>query len=110
MKNIPKHITEARLKAHFATKGEVTDVKIMKTKYVTVVVELAGILLYFSGVAPLSARSVLFRDGRSRKFGFIGFTSVDAAKEAKMYFDNTYVDTSKISIEYALPVRSHGNS
>jgi RNA recognition motif-containing protein len=34
VKNIPKHITDARLKAHFATKGEVTDVKILKTKYV----------------------------------------------------------------------------
>ena len=32
VKNLPKHITEERLKQHFAQKGEVTDVKILKKK------------------------------------------------------------------------------
>lgn len=32
IKNIPKYMTEARLKEHFAVKGEVTDVKVLKTK------------------------------------------------------------------------------
>jgi len=34
VKNLPKHITEQRLRDHFASKGTVTDVKLMKTKYV----------------------------------------------------------------------------
>ena len=33
VKNLPKHITEERLKQHFSQKGEVTDVKILKKKY-----------------------------------------------------------------------------
>jgi hypothetical protein len=32
VKNVPKHVTEARLKEHFAAKGEVTDVKLLKTR------------------------------------------------------------------------------
>jgi len=34
VKNIPKYLNEKRLKDHFATKGAVTDVKILKTKCV----------------------------------------------------------------------------
>jgi RNA recognition motif-containing protein len=32
IRNIPKHITEERLKKHFSQKGAVTDVKILKKK------------------------------------------------------------------------------
>ena len=32
VKNIPKYVTEKRLKEHFAAKGAVTDIKILKTK------------------------------------------------------------------------------
>ena len=34
VKNLPKYLDEAKLKAHFAAKGEVTDVKILRTKWV----------------------------------------------------------------------------
>ena len=44
MKNLPKHLKEVDLAAHFGTKGgDVTDAKIM------------------------------FNEGQSRKFGFVGF-------------------------------------
>jgi multiple RNA-binding domain-containing protein 1 len=33
VKNIPKHMKEDRLRQHFGQRGEVTDVKIMKTAY-----------------------------------------------------------------------------
>lgn len=33
VKNIPKYVNEARLRQHFAEQGDVTDVKIVKTKY-----------------------------------------------------------------------------
>lgn len=33
VKNIPKHVTEERLRKHFSQKGVVTDVKILKRKY-----------------------------------------------------------------------------
>lgn len=32
VKNIPKYVDESRIKEHFSQKGEVTDVKIMRTK------------------------------------------------------------------------------
>lgn len=32
VKNLPKYVTEKRLRDHFAVKGEVTDVKILKTR------------------------------------------------------------------------------
>jgi multiple RNA-binding domain-containing protein 1 len=32
VKNIPKHLTEQRLKEHFSARGQVTDVKILKTR------------------------------------------------------------------------------
>lgn len=34
VKNVPKYVTEKRLKEHFAAKGVVTDVKILKTRWV----------------------------------------------------------------------------
>lgn len=32
IKNLPKYVTEARLREHFSAKGEVTDVKVLKTR------------------------------------------------------------------------------
>lgn len=34
VKNLPKHVDERRLREHFCAKGEVTDAKIMRTKWV----------------------------------------------------------------------------
>lgn len=34
VKNIPKYLDEKRLKEHFSAKGQVTDVKILKTRWV----------------------------------------------------------------------------
>ena len=33
MKNLPKYVAEDRLKQEFSRKGEITDVKLMRTKY-----------------------------------------------------------------------------
>jgi hypothetical protein len=34
----------------------------------------------------------------------VGFLTVKEAKEAKGHFDQTFIDTSKIKVAYALPV------
>ena len=73
IKNLPKHLTEERLKEHFMQKGSVTDAKIMK------------------------------RGNRSRLFGFVGFRSEEEALVALKYFNKTYIDTSKIEIDLAKP-------
>ncbi|KDD72790.1 hypothetical protein H632_c2895p1, partial [Helicosporidium sp. ATCC 50920] len=41
------------------------------------------------------------RDGISRGFGFIGFTTDEAAADALKYYDKTYLDTTRLSVEYA---------
>ncbi|GLC70759.1 hypothetical protein PLESTF_001030300 [Pleodorina starrii] len=43
-------------------------------------------------------------DGRSRQLGFIGFKSVEQAATALRYFDRSYMDTSKLAVEYARKV------
>jgi len=45
--------------------------------------------------------SKLRRNGKSRFFGFIGYKSDEAAEKAQKYFNNTYIDTSRISVEFA---------
>ncbi|KAH3685661.1 hypothetical protein WICPIJ_003345, partial [Wickerhamomyces pijperi] len=72
IKGLPKYLTEDRLKDHFATKGEITDVKLRKN----------------------------FK-GESRRFAFIGFKNADDAENAVKYFDGSFIDTSKIEVSVA---------
>lgn len=72
VKGLPTYLTDARLREHFAQKGTVTDVKLMRRP-----------------------------DGTSRRFGFVGFRSEAEAEAARAYFDRTYMDTSRISVAVA---------
>ncbi|KAG2568670.1 hypothetical protein PVAP13_7NG405200 [Panicum virgatum] len=72
VKNLPKGADERRLREVFSRKGEVTDAKVIRTK-----------------------------DGKSRQFAFIGFRTNEEAEEALKYFNNTYIDTCKITCEVA---------
>lgn len=42
--------------------------------------------------------------GVSRRFGFIGYRTAEEAQAALDYFNNTYINTSRIVVEKALPV------
>ncbi|EME30124.1 RNA-binding protein [Galdieria sulphuraria] len=75
IQGLPKYIAEKRLKDIFSSQGEVTDVKVLRKK-----------------------------DGTCRRFGFVGFKTVKQAKAAKDYFHETFIDTSRIQVEYAKPV------
>ncbi|KAG5531353.1 hypothetical protein RHGRI_026095 [Rhododendron griersonianum] len=75
VKNLPKNVNEKRLREFFSQKGEVTDAKIMRTK-----------------------------DGNSRQFGFVGYRTEGEAEEAVMYFNNSYLDTSRVVCEIARKV------
>ncbi|XP_020673203.1 multiple RNA-binding domain-containing protein 1 [Dendrobium catenatum] len=72
VKNLPMYVKEDRLREFFSQKGEVTDAKLMRTT-----------------------------DGKSRQFGFVGFRTEREADEALKFFDNTYMDTSRITCEIA---------
>lgn len=72
VRGLPSYLTDARLREHFSQKGAVTDVKLMRRP-----------------------------DGTSRKFGFVGYRSDDEAQQALDYFNRTFIDTSRITIELA---------
>lgn len=72
VKQIPEYYTEDKLKAHFAKQGNVTDVKLMKTRH-----------------------------GKSRKYCFVGYKTVEDAEKAVKYFNNSFIDTSRILVELA---------
>ncbi|KAG1142884.1 hypothetical protein G6F37_009079 [Rhizopus arrhizus] len=73
VKNLPKELSEEKFREHFAKKGEVTDAKLVKTKY-----------------------------GSSRRFGFIGYKTEAVADAAIQYFNNTFINTCRISVEKAI--------
>lgn len=77
VKNLPKWITEDRLKAIFSERGRITDLKLMYT-----------------------------RSGVFRRFAYIGFSSEQDAASAFKYFDKTFIDTSRIQVELAKPMGS----
>lgn len=72
VKNLPKDLKEDRLRSLFASKGEITDLRLCKTK-----------------------------DGKFRRFGFVGFKTKEEADSALQFFNNSYIDTAKIQIEIA---------
>ena len=77
VKGLPKYADEKRVKEHFSTHGQVTDVKVMRT-----------------------------REGTSRMFGFVGFSSVEEAVGAQKYYDRTYMDASRMEVGFAQRVGS----
>ncbi|KAJ3385179.1 putative RNA-binding protein 19 [Entophlyctis sp. JEL0112] len=76
VRNLPKHLSLERLRAIFGARGgNVTDVRLARDK-----------------------------DGKSRRFGFIGYASETDAADALKYFNNSFIDTSKIEVSFAKPV------
>lgn len=77
VKNLPNHMTSERLKKLVATYGEVTDCKVIHTK-----------------------------EGDTRKFAFVGFKSNKQANNATYNLNNTFVDTSRVTVDRALPFQN----
>lgn len=72
IKNLSKSATEKQLQELFGQKGEVTDVKVLKTK-----------------------------GGQVRRMAFVGYRTEAQAQEAQRYFHNTFVGLSRIAVEFA---------
>lgn len=77
VKNLPLYYTQDKLRSHFALKfaDAITDVKLVTTP-----------------------------DGHSRRFGYIGFRSDHHAAAARAYYDQTFIDTARLQVDYAKPV------
>ena len=69
VKNLPKVVSEEKLRSLFAQKGTITDVQLK------------------------------YKDGKFRQFGYVGFLEEKSGHEAKEYFNNTFVGTNKINVE-----------
>ena len=70
VKNLPKNITEERVKSIFGEMGQLTDLKLKFTK-----------------------------NGVFRRFAFIGFKTHTEAERALKHFNNTFIDISKIQVD-----------
>ncbi|ETE59421.1 hypothetical protein L345_14850, partial [Ophiophagus hannah] len=68
VKNLPNGIKEERFRNLFAAFGTLTDCCLKFTK-----------------------------DGKFRKFGFIGFQSEEDAKTAQSHFNKSFIDTSRVT-------------
>jgi multiple RNA-binding domain-containing protein 1 len=88
VKNLPRRITEERIRQHFGAKGVVTDVRVPKTPYLTT------ISFYFIDLRC--------RQGALRGFAYVGFSSGKEAKAAVDFFNRTFIDTSRIQVDLAL--------
>ncbi|KAL3895907.1 MAG: hypothetical protein SGCHY_004419 [Lobulomycetales sp.] len=79
VKGLPRKISLQRFRSHFSTlaDAQVTDARLANTA-----------------------------DGRFRRFGFIGFRTPQQAQAAVDYFNGTFIDSSKISVELALQAHS----
>lgn len=72
VKGLPSYYNESKLRDHFAEKGNVTDVKLKKKN-----------------------------NGESRRFAFIGYKDVKDAENAVKFFNGSFIDTAKITVELA---------
>ncbi|KAM3661312.1 putative RNA-binding protein 19 [Ammospiza maritima maritima] len=70
VKNLPNGMKEERFRKLFAAFGTLTDCCLKYTK-----------------------------DGRFRKFGFIGYKSEDEAQTALNHFNKSFIDTSRVTVE-----------
>ncbi|OSD03770.1 hypothetical protein PYCCODRAFT_1434157 [Trametes coccinea BRFM310] len=74
VKNLPAYLTQERLRKYFESPdgpgGTLTDVKLM-----------------------------LKPDGTSRRFGFIGYKTPQEAERAKKWFNRSFVDSSRITVD-----------
>ncbi|KAF5929266.1 hypothetical protein HPG69_019287 [Diceros bicornis minor] len=71
VKNLPNGMKEERFRQLFSAFGTLTDCSLKFTK-----------------------------DGKFRKFGFIGFKSEEEAQTALNHFNKSFIDTSRITVEF----------
>ena len=84
IKNLPPYLTPDALRKHFsgqAMKNSSTSSASSKTFTLT------------------DAKIAHKPDGTSRRFGFVGFRTEKEAEEAMRWFDRSFIDSMRISVE-----------
>lgn len=69
VKNLPKTVSEQKVRELFGQKGTITDVQLK------------------------------YKNGKFRQFGFVGFADEESAQNAVKFYDSTFIGTSKIKVE-----------
>jgi multiple RNA-binding domain-containing protein 1 len=86
IKNLPHNITPTRLKSHFSSSQSGTT--------------------YFAGTVTDAKLVTDPKSGKSRGFAFVGYKTPEEAQNAVEWFNGTFVDMRKVSVEIAKPVSS----
>ncbi|CRL01786.1 CLUMA_CG015002, isoform A [Clunio marinus] len=69
VKNLPKTITEQKIRDVFTQKGTITDVQLK------------------------------YKDGKFRQFCFVGYENEESAQKAVEFYNNTFIGTSRVTVE-----------
>ena len=85
IKNLPPYLTPDALRKHFT--GQTS-----KNAPSTSSLSLKTFTLTDAKIASKP-------DGTSRRFGFVGFKTEKEAEEAKQWFDKSFIDSMRISVE-----------
>ena len=84
IKNLPHNITPTRLKSHFSSSQSGTT--------------------FFSATVTDAKLVTDPKSGKSRGFAFVGYRTPEEAEKAVQYYNGTFVDMRKVSVEIAKPV------
>jgi hypothetical protein len=107
VKNLPKHADEARLKEHFQSHGDITDVKVLRKRWD----HYEPFSSHIITTSTIEERLCLHcRDGQSRCFAFVGYKDASQAAKAQKYFDRSCLGTSRLSVSFADSFRSAGQA
>ena len=84
IKNLPPYLTPDALRKHFTGQTSKNDPSTSSS------------LKNFT----LTDVKIAYKpDGTSRRFGFVGFKTEKEAEEAKRWFDKSFIDSMRISVE-----------
>ena len=98
VKQLPRGASESDVRSHFGKRGEVTDVKVLSTKWVCLPNAEWHVyqLPHFAHRVP--------RTGRARQMAFVGFRTHEQASDAVKHFNKSFMGASKLVVEIAHPV------
>src|SRR5258708_5514256 len=85
IKNLPPYLTPEALRKHFSGQAAKNAASTSSSP---------------PNTFTLTDAKIAYKpDGTSRRFGFVGFKTENEAEEAKRWFDRSFIDSMRISVE-----------